>query len=75
MGAEDFAYLSAPETGVKGVYFQIGGTSPEDFAREKAGGAPVPSHHSPLFKIAPEPTIKTGVAAMVLAVYDLMPGR
>lgn len=75
MGAEDFAFFVAPDTGVKGVYFQVGGTPPADFAREKAGGAPVPSHHSPLFKISPEPTIKTGVAAMVLAVYDLLPKR
>ena len=37
------------------------------------GGPPVPSHHSPLFKIAPEPAIVTGAVAMTAAVLDLLP--
>jgi amidohydrolase len=65
MGAEDFAYFVAPETGVKGVYFNVGGT-PE---RELAAAA---SHHSPLFKIAPEPAIRTGVEAMTVAALELL---
>lgn len=65
MGAEDFAYFVTPESGVKGVYFDVGGTKEKDV--EKA-----PSHHSPLFKIEPEPAIVTGVEATVTAAMALM---
>jgi hippurate hydrolase len=40
MGAEDFAYLVTPDTGVKGVYFSVGGTPPAELAN-------APGHHSP----------------------------
>ncbi len=72
MGAEDFAYYVQPDTGVKGYYFAVGGTPAEVIAAAKAGGPPVPSHHSPLFKIAPEPSIVTGATAMTAAVLDLL---
>ena len=65
MGAEDFAYFVAPEHGVKGVYFNVGGT-PE---AELAAAA---SHHSPLFKITPEPAIRSGVEAMTVAALELL---
>ncbi len=58
MGAEDFAYLMAPETGVKGVYFSVGGSVEEDVSK-------APSHHSPEFNVLPEPSITTGTEAMV----------
>lgn len=58
MGAEDFAYLMAPETGVRGVYFSVGGSIEED-------GSKSPSHHSPEFNVLPEPSITTGTEAMV----------
>ncbi len=64
MGAEDFAYFITPELGVKGVYFAIGG-SPED-EYETA-----PSHHSPFFKIVPEPAVSMGTEAMVTAAIAL----
>lgn len=66
MGAEDFAYFVEPSLGVKGVYFDVGGT-PAD----QLGSAP--SHHSPFFKIQPEPSIKSGVEAMVVSAIALMP--
>ncbi len=65
MGAEDFAYFVQPGLGVKGVYFSVGGT-PEDQLET------APSHHSPLFRIEPEPAVKTGVAAMVVGAITLM---
>lgn len=71
MGAEDFTYFTT-DPPVRSVYFSVGGTPKEDFEREKAGGPPVPSHHSPLFKIAPEPSIRTGVEATVLALLELL---
>lgn len=65
MGAEDFAYFVQPELGVKGVYFSVGGT-PEGEVDD------APSHHSPLFKIQPAPSIQRGVEAMTLAAMALM---
>ena len=72
MGAEDFAEFVAPDTGVKGYYFAVGGTPMAAFEAARAGGPPVPSHHSPLFKIAPEPAIVTGTIAMTAAALDLL---
>jgi len=65
MGAEDFAYFVTPESGVKGVYFNIGGTPERDVDD-------APSHHSPFFKIEPEPAIKLGTEAMVVAAMMLL---
>ena len=53
--------------------FQFGGIPKEYFARAEAGGAPVASHHSPQFKISPEPSVISGVEASVLALLELMP--
>jgi len=50
----------------------VGGTSQADLDAEKAGGPPVPSHHSPIFRIEPEPSVTTGVQAMTVAVLDLL---
>lgn len=66
MGAEDFAYFVETEHDVKGVYFSVGGTPPDEVDT-------APSHHSPLFKIEPEPSIKSGVEAMVVGTMALMP--
>ena len=74
MGAEDFGFFTA-DPYIPSVYFKVGGTPRADFDREKAGGPAVPSHHSPLFKISPEPSVKAGVEATVLALLDLMPKK
>ena len=66
MGAEDFAWFVTPDTGVKGVYFSVGGTLAADVAT-------APGHHSPLFRIDPQPSVVTGVEAMVVAAQALMP--
>ena len=39
---------------------------------EAAGGPPVPSHHSPLFKISPEPAVRRGVESTIVALMMLM---
>ena len=72
MGAEDFAYLVQPQHGVKGYYFAVGGTPQAAIDAARAGGPPVPSHHSPLFKIDPEPSVRLGTEAMTVAVLDLL---
>ena len=71
MGAEDFPFFTAdPE--IPSVYWAIGGTPQADFNAELAGGPPVPSHHSPLFKITPEPAVRAGVASTVIALMTLL---
>jgi hippurate hydrolase len=68
MGAEDFAYFVTPESGVKGVYFNVGGTPRDQLAT-------APGHHSPLFRITPEPSVTAGVEAMVTAAEALLQRR
>ncbi len=72
MGAEDFAYFVQTEHQVPGAYFVVGGTPLAVIEAEDSGDAPVPSHHSPFFKIEPKPAVTTGVQAMTLAVLDLL---
>ena len=72
MGAEDFAYFVQPDSGVRGAYFNVGGTPQAAIDAAAGGGLPVPSHHSPLFRIAPEPSVRLGTEAMVVAVLDLL---
>ena len=72
MGAEDFPAFVEPGSGVKGLYFMVGGTPQAAFNAAKAGGPPVPSHHSPFFKIDPEASITLGTEAMVLATLELL---
>ena len=72
MGAEDFAYFVQPELGVPGFYFNVGGTPQQALDAAKAGGPPVPGHHSPLFKVDAEPSVRLGTEAMTVAVLDLL---
>ncbi len=72
MGAEDFGFFTT-DPYIPSVYFGVGGTPAEDFEKAKNGGPAVPSHHSPLFKITPEPAVRTGVEATIHMLMDLMP--
>ena len=73
MGAEDFAYFVMTEHQVPGCYFGVGGTPQAELDAEGEGGAPIASHHSPFFRIAPEPSVVVGVHAMTVAVMELLP--
>ena len=72
MGAEDFAAFVEPRHGVRGYYFAVGGTPAATIAAARNGGPPIPSHHSPIFKIAAEPSVRTGIEGMTVAVLDLL---
>lgn len=72
MGAEDFAFFVDPQFKIPGYYFAVGGTAPEWIEAAKNGGRPVAGHHSPLFKIDPEPSVRLGIEAMTAAVLDLL---
>ena len=71
--SEDYsAFITA---GVPSVFFGIGVYDPAKVAAAKAGGPPLAGNHSPQFAPVPEPTIRTGVEAMTLAVMNVMPPR
>jgi len=71
MGAEDFPFFTA-DPNITSVYWGIGGTPQADLDAEEAGGPMVASHHSPLFKISPEPSVRAGVESTVVALLELM---
>ncbi len=64
--SDDFSDFTA--AGVPSVFFDVGGEDPKLLAEYRARGEPVPENHSPYFKIAPEPAIRTGVTVLTLAV-------
>jgi hippurate hydrolase len=68
--SEDFSYFI--EQGVPGFYFSLGGADPEQFAQSKASGNALPSNHSPLFAPDVEPSIRTGIAAEVAVLRNLL---
>src|SRR5581483_5220475 len=71
MGAEDFARYA--EGGVP-IFMYFLGTIPQDRydAAHKPGGKPLPGMHTDSYAPAPEPSIRTGVRTMSLAVMNLM---
>jgi hippurate hydrolase len=64
--SEDFSEFV--DAGVPSLFFGIGGDDPAMLADYKAHGKPVPVNHSPYFAPVPEPTIRTGVTVLTLAV-------
>ncbi|MGH9496916.1 MAG: amidohydrolase [Candidatus Sulfotelmatobacter sp.] len=68
--SEDFSYFI--EQDVPGFYFSLGGADPEKFAQAKASGNALPSNHSPLFAPDVQPSIRTGIAAEVVVLRNLL---
>ena len=72
--SEDFSAFV--NEGVPSMFFLVGVYDPKQVAEAgKPGGKPLPFNHSPLYAPVPEPTIKTGVKAMSLAVLNVMGAR
>jgi amidohydrolase len=70
--SEDFSFFV--KQGIPGFYFDLGGANPEKLAEAKAAGTILPSNHSPLFAPDAEPAIKTGIAAEVAVLRNLLQG-
>jgi hippurate hydrolase len=68
--SEDFSEFIA--AGIPSVLFGVGVSDPAAVAAAQAGGPPVPVNHSPYFAPVPEPSIKTAVRAMSLAVLEAL---
>jgi hippurate hydrolase len=68
MGAEDFSqYLVA---GVPILMMWVGAVNPETLERARRDGAVLPGLHSSLFAPDAQPTIMTGVEALVTAARE-----
>ncbi len=72
MAGEDFSQYGRQEPKIPISIFWLGTVDPRTYAKAKAKGLGLPSLHSSKFAPAPEPTIKTGVAAMSAAVVSLL---
>lgn len=69
--SEDFSVFVS--TGIPSLFFGIGVTDPKLVAESRLpGGKPVPFNHSPFYAPVAEPSIKTGVTAMSLAVLTIL---
>ena len=76
MGGEDFSRYGRRRDGRAGVpiflYF-LGTMAPERIAEsQREGGTPLPSLHSDVYYPIPEPSIRTGVLTMSMAVLNLL---
>jgi len=68
--SEDFSYYV--KEGVPGFYFSLGGADPGKFAEAKAAGTSLPSNHSPFFAPDVDPALRTGIAAEVAVLRNLL---
>lgn len=69
-GSEDFADI--PDAfGIPYLYWNFGGFDPETYRRAEADGTlatALPANHASTFAPVPEPTLRTGISAMTVAV-------
>jgi len=72
MGSEDFGQFGLDGHQIPALMLRVGAIDAARIAASKRTGTPLPSLHSSLFWPVPEPTIRTGVKAMTLAVMELM---
>ena len=72
MVSED--YSDFVNAGIPSFYFQLGGAEPQRYAQAKASGDNLPSNHSSLFAPDVEPALRTGIAAEVAALRNLLSG-
>ena len=71
LGADDFALYG--REGIPIFMYSLGTVSPDRVAQAETGSsAPLPSLHSDLYYPIPEPSIKTGVLTMSMAVLSLL---
>jgi len=72
MGSEDFGLFGLEGHQIPTLMLRVGAIDSDRIANSQKTGVPLPSLHSALFWPVPEPTIRTGVKAMTLAVMELM---
>jgi hippurate hydrolase len=70
MASEDFSEYGL--AGVPAVMFRLGAANPEALDKATAAGVELPSLHSSLFAPDRDPTLRTGVAAEMAVLLDLL---
>ncbi len=71
MVAEDFSLYSR-HGGIPALMLWVGAADPTKFSDNQSMATPLPALHSSLFSPVPEPTIRTGVTALVTASLELL---
>ena len=70
MGGEDFSQFT--RAGIRTFYWHLGVVTEEAYAAsKKPGGMALANTHSPFFAPVPEPTLRTGVLTMSMAILEL----
>src|SRR6201993_560810 len=72
MGSEDFGQFGLEGHKIPTFMFMVGAIDTDRIAKSQQTGVPLPSLHSALFWPVPDPTIRTGVKAMTIALLELM---
>ena len=54
------------------MYFTLGGANPKKFAEAKGAEMGLPSNHSPFFAPDVDPALRTGIAAEVAVLRNLL---
>ena len=70
--SEDYSVFI--EHGIPSLYFSLGGADPSKYAESKNGGETLPSNHSPYFTPDVDPALRTGIAAEVAVLRNLLNG-
>lgn len=74
MASEDFGDFGRAANAPY-LEFSIGATPAAKFEAARGDATKLPSLHSPEWAPDPEPTLKTGVSALTIAVLELLPAR
>ena len=70
MGGEDFSQFT--RAGIRTFYWHLGTADAVAHAEAKKGGKTLANTHSPFYAPVPEPTLRTGVLTMSMAIVELM---
>ncbi|MGA7826353.1 MAG: amidohydrolase [Geobacteraceae bacterium] len=71
--SDDFSQFGTYDSGIPLCYFLLGTAENLATGEQETADSVPPGIHNPAFAPPPEPSIKTGVKAMVAAVLDLLP--
>lgn len=72
MASEDFGQYGRTVEHIPICFYWLGAVAPAAYAESLRTGVALPALHSSRFAPLPEPTIKTGIAAMTAAALDLL---
>jgi hippurate hydrolase len=71
--SDDFSQFGTHGPGIPLCYFLLGTAEPRKDGQDEEACTASPGIHNPCFAPTPEPTIKTGVRALVAAILEILP--